>query len=159
MDKVEGPEERDLLTATILVGKAKYVLAFLNDLRLIEALGEYAGRSVAQDIHDVLDDVLALGAATSVSEIRRAKVRLRKAAGLIRLVARMEMFLHLGARPEGFVEALRQYCRDAEFNTKSTVMPTNGTKFSHQTLEFRALTKNTTTEITSRGTRMSPTPF
>lgn len=124
----EATYSRNLLAAKVLVGKAKTVLKFLSDIGLSQVLGKYGDKEIVADIELLLEAILEISAATSVNSVRRRKRRLREMAGLMRLLARTEMFLtglQEGSDPKQFLEALRTAIRDfPAYDLKSTQMPT-----------------------------------
>jgi len=138
MDTEEGTDPRDLLPARVLAGKAKSVLLFLDQVGLAQTLGHYPKdippdpdvphRKVTEDINDLLNEVLDFDEGADVSEARQIRKKLRKMAGLMRLVSRTEMFLTEleGADPVQFLNALDEAVdKFPYFDWAPTDMPTH----------------------------------
>jgi hypothetical protein len=98
----DDPADRNADPARVLAGKARNTVDFLKAHNLAHVLGHYltpeGDRQVWEDIEELLTEVEELGTSAaaspeSVGEVRGLRKRLREMAGLMRLIARTEMWL------------------------------------------------------------------
>ena len=139
---------RELLPSKVLVGKARTVLKFLDDVGLANVLGHYPlasvpmspERRVLQDVEDLLQRVLSLSASDSVRSVREVRNELADMAALMRLIQSTEMYLSLGGSdPRERLETLQRAITEfPQFAVKDTVMPTTNenNKLTDKTLYF-----------------------
>jgi hypothetical protein len=89
-------EERDLQAPHLLAARARSVLFFLQDMQLEDVLGQRTNANVRESVgltrlNELLNQVEALHAGSTLEEVRTARRALRREAGVLRMISRTEI--------------------------------------------------------------------